>query len=253
MFECPECGSEHETEQGVKIHYGRAHDGSIAGEIYECVVCGGTVRRPPSYPEYDRTFCSSECKAEGYDNRVERQCDHCGETFLRRRSHLDDGSRTFCSNDCKTTAYQDRVAVDCENCGDTVEKRRSNYEKYENHYCSVDCRTEHMRGMADPKWKGGATLHGTLLRSLSDGTGNWRSKRRGLKEARKPDCQMCGRSQSRNNRGLQLHHIIPVLAGGTNHEDNLMFLCHRCHRTADTYTDDQITYTITTLAEQFAE
>jgi 5-methylcytosine-specific restriction endonuclease McrA len=253
MPECPKCGSEHETEHAVKTHYGRAHEGSIAGELHECDVCGDDVRRPPSHPDHERTFCGDECKAIAYNQKVELVCDFCGDTFPRKPSHVSDEGQAFCSNKCKAAAYRDRVTVTCDNCGDTTDKQRSKYERYENHYCSTDCRVEHMRGMADPKWKGGATLHKTLLRSLSDGTGRWRSKRRELEEKRDPDCQMCGRSQSRNDRGLQLHHIVPVLAGGTNHEDNLMFLCHRCHRAVDTYIDDKITYTITTLAEQFAE
>ena len=37
-------------------------------------------------------------------------------------------------------------------------------------------------------------------------------------------CQRCG---SRVN--LECHHIIPLGMGGTNHPNNLITLCHRCH------------------------
>jgi len=32
------------------------------------------------------------------------------------------------------------------------------------------------------------------------------------------------------NRDLDIHHIIPRSLGGTNHIDNLITLCERCHQ-----------------------
>jgi len=254
MCECPKCGSEHDSEAGMKIHYGRAHEGSISGVKVECNACGDTFRKQRSHAEeFDRHYCSNECKSEGYDERVELTCDKCGESFLRRQSHLEDGKRNFCSVKCKTDSYKRRVETECDNCGDTIEKTKDRYERYDNHYCNDECRTEHMRGMADPKWKGGATLHEVMLRSLSDGSGKWRALRREIKERREVKCKMCGREQSRNDRDLQVHHIVPLTAGGSNHADNLMLLCHRCHRSVESYTDKIVDYTIKNLAREFAE
>lgn len=254
MVRCPKCGSEHSSERGMKIHYGRAHDGSISGVKVECDACGDTFRKPRTHAEkFDRHYCSNECKSEGYDKRQEVTCDFCGDSFLRRQSHLKDGERNFCSTECKGRAYRDRVEVECDNCGKDIEKTKDRNKRYEKHFCDNDCRNEHMRGMADPKWKGGATLHEVMLRSLSDGTGKWRAIRRELKDRREVKCKMCGRESSRNDRDLQVHHIVPLTAGGSNHFDNLMLLCHRCHRRVESYTTDVLDYTITNLAREYAE
>jgi len=43
---------------------------------------------------------------------------------------------------------------------------------------------------------------------------------------------MCGESAEK----LDLHHIIPLLAGGVNEEWNYMTLCRSCHITVEHYT-----------------
>jgi 5-methylcytosine-specific restriction endonuclease McrA len=37
-------------------------------------------------------------------------------------------------------------------------------------------------------------------------------------------CTQCGSSRS-----LEVHHIVPIHAGGTNSRENLTTLCHKCH------------------------
>lgn len=39
-----------------------------------------------------------------------------------------------------------------------------------------------------------------------------------------PKCEFC------NNQAEEVHHIIPVVAGGTDNTDNLMSLCKHCHK-----------------------
>ena len=43
-------------------------------------------------------------------------------------------------------------------------------------------------------------------------------------------CAFCG---SKNN--LEEHHMIPLFLGGTNDDDNLIFLCKKCHRSVSNY------------------
>lgn len=43
-------------------------------------------------------------------------------------------------------------------------------------------------------------------------------------------CQECGRDLTRYPRWYaEVHHIIPVIAGGSDHPDNLITLCTECH------------------------
>lgn len=37
-------------------------------------------------------------------------------------------------------------------------------------------------------------------------------------------CELCG-----SRRNLDVHHIIPVVYGGTDEEDNLIVVCKHCH------------------------
>lgn len=43
-------------------------------------------------------------------------------------------------------------------------------------------------------------------------------------EARPKVCSTCG-----NPDNIELHHIIPIAAGGTNDYYNLIYMCHGCH------------------------
>lgn len=42
-------------------------------------------------------------------------------------------------------------------------------------------------------------------------------------------CTSCGKSESTGHYAIQVHHIIPKWAGGTDHPRNLRTLCTECH------------------------
>lgn len=251
-MDCPTCDSNFDSEHAVKIHHSKAHGESIAGVLVSCHVCGESIRKAPSRVEgVERHFCSDTCKSEGYNQQVALECDHCGDTFTRRPSRIERAERHYCSTECKGKAYRTRQTASCMNCGAEINCRKSRAERYENLYCSEECQNQHMRGAADPKWKGGATIHETLLRHL--GGVSWKQIRRSLQESRPLTCERCGSDESAGGRALQLHHIVPVMAGGSHHRENLMFLCHSCHRKADTYMTEVLTYPLSDLIEQYAD
>ncbi len=45
---------------------------------------------------------------------------------------------------------------------------------------------------------------------------------------RHPLCEQC-RSEGRLTAAEEVHHILPLVSGGTNDEGNLMALCKSCH------------------------
>lgn len=53
------------------------------------------------------------------------------------------------------------------------------------------------------------------------------SRRRALIAARGGACEVCGASAA--ERVLQVHHVLPVLRGGDDREENLQVLCFACH------------------------
>lgn len=247
-MDCPTCGESFDSEHAVKIHHSKAHGESIAGVEVECDVCGHAYRVPPSRAAtHDRKFCSAECKSEGYTDRVSLVCDHCGAEFERKRS-LADSERHFCSNECKGKAYRTKETVSCANCGTDVERYVADIDRYKNLYCSRDCTHAHLRGAAHPNWKGGSGIAVAVRRYLAGET--WRSVRDRVHASRDGRCRMCGASSSSNGRRLQVHHIVPVMAGGSHHRENLMLLCHRCHRKVDTYTERVLDYSLAGLVAE---
>lgn len=81
-------------------------------------------------------------------------------------------------------------------------------------------------GQDHPKWRGGKHLIDALRKQLQP---SWWTVR---DDERADECQMCGATDCK----LDVHHIVPLSAGGTNESWNLMTLCESCHRTAEAYT-----------------
>ena len=44
-----------------------------------------------------------------------------------------------------------------------------------------------------------------------------------------PYCEQCLK-YGKQTLATQVHHIIPVINGGTNDKNNLMSVCEKCHR-----------------------
>lgn len=92
---------------------------------------------------------------------------------------------------------------------------------------------EGVTGQDHPQWVGGTSIYEALKKSLGDYS--WEHIR---EEARKRDdrvCQMCGGTNPDPERRLDVHHIIPVMAGGTNDDWCLMSLCTSCHQKTERY------------------
>lgn len=53
----------------------------------------------------------------------------------------------------------------------------------------------------------------------------WEARRQAILERDGNTCQGCGDEGS----PLQVHHIVPLGAGGTNAKSNLIALCEQCH------------------------
>jgi len=83
-------------------------------------------------------------------------------------------------------------------------------------------------GQDHPNWRGGKHLINALRKQLRP---SWWTVR---DDERQNECYNCGESQGK----LDVHHIIPLSAGGTNESWNLMTLCESCHRAVESYTRD---------------
>lgn len=243
---CPTCGSVHDTYAGVKIHHAKAHGESIAGEEIKCSVCGKTVRKTRSHIENaENPVCSKECsgiltsRREPWNKQegVVSECAWCGGEF----EHRPHENRRFCSRGC----YDKHQSEHGHFNGETNPKYtggkethicdfcQGEYERYPSkpaRFCSAECRVEWLstRTAQDhPLWKGGVGWYRAIRSSL--GPTGWHTQR---KEHLGDECELCGESAAT----LALHHIIPVLAGGTNADYNYMTLCRSCHTTVEDVT-----------------
>lgn len=67
-------------------------------------------------------------------------------------------------------------------------------------------------------------------------------------------CQRCGLSKAQHNAGLEIHHKIKRMDGGTHDLDNLITLCVNCHRDEDRdLTKPKCTVLIELTWEQYAK
>lgn len=61
-------------------------------------------------------------------------------------------------------------------------------------------------------------------------TSRWQNRTRPMYLRRHPLCQVC-EFHGRTTPAAEVHHILPISQGGAVHDfDNLLAVCHRCHR-----------------------
>lgn len=197
-------------------------------------------------------FCSYQCLGEyreeayagdGHPKSKEyitKFCEICGERYSVKPSVAE--KRRFCSVQCmgewrSTITGQDhpnwkQVTVQCEFCDEEFYPQPSQAD--EARFCSRECygewRSVNLQGQDHPNWKGGHKLY-YAVRSQLHGR-SWEKVR---DSELGPECRVCG-----DDGDLHLHHVIPILSGGTNEPWNLVTLCESCHPTAEAYIKNQV-------------
>jgi len=211
--ECPTCGDQFGHTQGMKTHHALAHGESIAGVVCECEYCGEEYRADPGEAE-ERQYCSQECADRS--RRVERlefTCENCGESFGRAPGLAQYNANRFCGPDCYGEWY-----------------------------------SENRSGMNSHAWRGGnSDLYNHIRANI--GPLSWPRARENARESGDV-CHLCGERPVRRN--LQMHHIIPILTGGTNGGWNLLPLCPTCHRKVERKTKEFTDPVIKELAVSFS-
>ena len=92
-------------------------------------------------------------------------------------------------------------------------------------YCSKKC--QKLNGKFNPNWKGGISKENNLIRS-SNKYKEWRLKRM---ELDKFTCQIC----KHIGGNLEVHHIKSQANGGQDTRNNVITLCHNCHKIITSY------------------
>ena len=243
MPQCDICGYESETERGVNTHKGHSHNNN---EQYVCDDCG-------FHTDSKKGFSLHRSQKHDVDFTVEVECDVCGELIERRKNKH---KNSFCSKECETSyrtgreqdkglvekrskAQRDRVEVECDYCGNTLERTHKRVEKHEHQFCDDACHGEYISKTNvcsnHPRWSGGESGIDFVRKHISDT--HWKKIAARVREKYDNTCQKCGHIAEDGDRSLDVHHIVPLTAGGTNDEELLMPLCLDCHRTVESYTD----------------
>jgi len=224
-----------------------------------CDYCGDSYeRRQSKVSDSENHFCSNECQGrhreehQANDGTLTLTCEACGDTFERYRSNQERTTAMFCSWECRDESYRvEPVTLPCDACGVEIKRYPSRIERHDSFYCSVECRSDAHSAMNHPQWRGNTDLTNLFRRGLSPG---WDATRSALREERDRTCKMCGAPEPSDTEWHhELHHIIPIMAGGTHHPDNLMFLCPACHRTAEAKTVGLIDYPLAAAVRRFAD
>lgn len=85
-------------------------------------------------------------------------------------------------------------------------------------------------GQDHPRWRGGKSIYDAVKKQLRPSFASVKD------DYRSEECYSCGASDCK----LDVHHIIPILSGGTNGEWNMMTLCESCHSQVEWFTRDLV-------------
>ena len=209
-------------------------------QTVSCDNCGVELERYPSHVN-DRNYCDKDCMAEGYSSRdsprVTLKCEICCDEYEAKPTNA--GRRRFCSYECMGRWRSENATgpanpswagggddLECEYCGDeyTVTPAKADGSRFCSRSCLYDFRSENASGQNSHRWRGGGSIRKAVRLLLP---GKWREIRA---DELSDECALCGTAER-----LQLHHIVPLLAGGTHVPENLMTVCVGCHNTVEAY------------------
>lgn len=217
-----------------------------------CIVCGKEF----TSQDKKQKFCSLKCvgkwnsenlKGENSPkyNRVERECDYCGQTIYVQPNELETHKYHFCNLNCRNKWIGEyrvgensanwqggKVVVKCSCCGKDILRYKCEESKSENYFCSKECegkwKSENTRG--ENSWNYNPNLT-EEDRQLNEGRHSDFSYKRWRDKVFKRDDYTCQLSGKRGGK-LNAHHL-----NGWNWDkehrndiDNGITLCEELHK-----------------------
>lgn len=230
----------------------------------QCYHCGKTLlRHPYRLKNAKRQFCDNTCrgawvstqtgeKAPAYKGtKIGVQCSHCGKQIERSPDKVKRNDHFFCGATCwsewrkvhmrgenNPNFSTPAIETVCAWCGVPIQRKpwRIGTDERKRHFCCAAHRAEWFKhtlvGPDSPLWKGGhVKYYGP----------NWNQQKRLARKRDNNTCQVCGRTQKKNGKALDVHHVKPFRSFNyvpgenenylqANELTNLICLCIRCHR-----------------------
>lgn len=271
--ECEVCGKEvlrdpsHMVHKHIYCSKACTDRGKGGRTEVQCHWCGKTFERQANHAKREqRHFCNSTCKgawlktqtgpnATAYKGTmVQVECSQCGKAIQRDPAKVKRNDRFFCGGGCwnkwRSIHLRDEnnpnfsvpaIETHCALCEKPIRRKpwRFGETKRTRHFCCAKHRAEwckiNLVGENSGTWKGGAVRYYGP---------NWRAQMRAARKRDGYTCQVCGMSQKKNGRSLDVHHITPFRAFNyipgenenylqANDLINLISLCRNCHMKAE--------------------
>jgi len=217
-FDCPDCDFSTESEHGLSSHRSQVHNTSFTVNV-ECDHCGTEVERNKC-DLGDSVVCSNECRSKYFSDRKQSK------EYIEKR----------------IAPQRNKVEVECDFCGNEFLRTPKRVENTEHQYCDFDCKSKHqgelISGSNHPRWSGGVTGIDYIRKNI--GNEPWKKVAERVRKKYDHTCQNCGCETTDTHRSLDVHHIVPLTAGGTNAEELLIPLCLKCHRKVESYTQNLV-------------
>ena len=203
-----------------------------------CEVCGKAFEVWPCLSA--ARHCSLQCVGKGRMLRQAVPCSVCGRVITRHACSVRRSKQHFCSRACYGVAakarYNKQVVVECAQCGKSISRKRHKLKDTAHQFCSEPCmhawQAAHWVGENNPHWQGGhVDYYGP----------NWKRQAAAARERDNGACQLCGKTERKMRRRLDVHHVQPFRSFGyiagenenykeANRLDNLISLCQACHK-----------------------
>lgn len=273
MEECPTCGDEFDSAVSVKAHH-QHHDrpywdvvieneyGEHPADVVSNLHMGQGLSFEDTAEEIGCSVQAVQRIAEDYDLKLRGRSEAMEQRWASLEGEDRDGlvkaahekTRKLVERGEHNFSNWAENATEAERRERTKAAREAHKEKYgdggylekwvcenpERHqevaerYASLGADAREKNGMAGVTgqdhhaWRGGKSIYDAVKKQLPE---NWRRKK---VEAKKQDghyCQNCGAIGTK----LDSHHIVPIMAGGTNGFWNLITLCESCHGKAERF------------------
>jgi len=223
---CPKCDREFESYKGYTNHFKAKHEGhplvSLVGENRLAEL-------------YDSSSEKAISEALGVSRRavknalleadISRRGQSEAESFKNKhRSEKDRREQTRAAREKVKEKYGDGGYLE-----EWIRENPAEHEKIAREAASLGTEARDQNGMLGvtgqdhPNWRGGKSVYDAVKRQLPGPS--WNTVRDRHLDDR---CANCGESDE-----LELHHIVPILSGGTNEGWNLLTLCQSCHYRAE--------------------
>ncbi|MCA0455653.1 MAG: HNH endonuclease [Chloroflexi bacterium] len=196
-----------------------------------CGQCGKVFEIHPSRLSHNRgKYCSRACRYISQQRKTVCKCEQCGKQFTLHPAVVKAGlGGKYCSLQCNGIARRQRLQFTCLHCGKGFTRKPCQVKQGKGKYCSHECYVNATKGANHPLWRGGSLKYGP----------NWKEQRKLAYERDKGTCQYCHRKPKKGERSCQVHHIVKMRSfkndyAAGNALSNLITLCLRCHRLAET-------------------